>query len=237
MATVTNIADRVCRLTGLQSTGSERTLVLEYLNDAYREAVERSECYPKTSSSVSVSADATSTTISGTVTDLGKVHSVYLSGYDGYSYLKLQPVSMRQRLELLHAESSSSGIPRFYAIRYSGGTVTLHLYPLPESAATVVLEYNATPLTLVESAPGAGQESTPTAIPSVFHYRTIAAGAIAMALETDQRRDSQPWWDRFERGVMDLTMWVNEFQGDHLVESHFLPSGKLGGSDRSRDLF
>lgn len=236
MATTTNLADRICRLTGLQSTGSERTLILEYLNDAYREAVERSECYPKTSSNISVSAAASSITLSSSITDLNKLRSVYFTGYNGYSYLKLHPISNRNRIDQLDRTNSLTGITRYYSLARSGGTTTMYFHPAPTSAATLVCEYLAQPPTLVESAPGTGEESTPTAIPTQFHYRILAAGGIAMALETDQRRDSQMWWDRFEKGVNDLTAWVNEMPGDGVIEPHFQDSVRLGGTDRSLDL-
>lgn len=235
MATVTNLADRVCRLTGLQSSGSERTLVLEYLNDAYREAVERSECYPKTSSSIAVAANASTVTLSSTVTDLNKILNVYFADYNGYSRLKLQPVSHRRMLDLKDRLNSATGVPKFYSVVKSGATTTLHLYPSVDSAATMYVDYYATPPTLVESSPGAGEESTPTAFPTQFHYRILATAAIAMGLETDQRKDASPWWDRFEKGIMDLTAWMNELPGDHLIEPHFSEDYSLGDRDRSRD--
>lgn len=236
MATVTNLADRVCRLTGLQNTGTERTLVLEYLNDAYREAVDRSECYPKTSSSISVSADATTVTLSSSITDLNKILNVYLSGYNGFTSLKLQPVSHRHMLDERDRTNSLSGIPRIYSIVQSGSTTTMHLHPAPDAAATMYVDYYGSPSTLVESAPGAGEESTPTAVPTQFHYRVIASGAIAMALETDQRKDSGPWWDRFEKGVADLTAHFNELVGDGVIEPHFADVYRISGTDRSVDL-
>jgi hypothetical protein len=214
LATVTNIADRVCRLTGLQSTSTERTLVLEYLNDAYREAVERTECYPKTSASISVAANASTVTLSSTVTDLNKLLNVYFSDYNGYSRLKLQPVSHRRMLDLKDRVNDPVGVPKFYSVVRSGTTTTLHLYPSIDSAATMYVDYYAVPPTLVESGPGAGEESTPTAFPTQFHYRILASAGIAMGLET---------------------AWMNELAGDHKIEPHFSEDYSLGDRDRSRD--
>lgn len=235
MATVTNLADRVCRLTGLQSTGTERALILEYLNDVYREAVERSECYPKTSAAISVAASAATVTLSSTITDLNKILSVYFTDYSGYQTLKLKPISMRRLRDEKDKLSSVSGVPQYYSLVRSGSTTTMHLYPSPQVAATMYVDYYGMPLTLVESAPAATEESTPTAIALQFHYRVLAAGAIALALETDQRKDSQPWWDRYEKGIADLTAWVNEMVGDGLIEPHFDQGSSMRG-DRSRDL-
>ena len=81
------------------------------------------------------------------------------------------------------------------------------------------------PLTLVESSPVVGtSESTPTAFGERFHYAIIANGAIAMALDGDQRKDSQPWWDRYGMAMDNLTAWLNERGGHGMVDPHFSSS-------------
>lgn len=235
MATVTNLADRVCRLTGLQSTGSERTLVLEFLNDAYREAVERSECYPVLSSAISVAADDNETTVTSDIANVNRILNVYLSNYSGYGTLALKPISRRRLIAEQDKLSSYSGIPQYYHLRRTGSTLEMALFPRPESTASMYIEYYSNPPTLVESAPGAGEESTPTAIPTQFHYRVIAAGAIAMALDSDQRKDSGMWWERFDKGIYDLTSWTNQLQGPDVIEPWFDDDRRIGNTDRSRD--
>jgi hypothetical protein len=138
-------------------------------------------------------------------------------------------------LELKDRVNDPVGVPKFYSVVRSGATTTLHLYPSIDSAATMYVDYYAVPPTLVESGPGAGEESTPTAFPTQFHYRILASAGIAMGLETDQRKDSGPWWDRFEKGIADLTAWMNELAGDHKIEPHFSEDYSLGDRDRSRD--
>lgn len=236
MPTVSNIASRVSLFTGLQNTGTEETLILEFMNEAYQQAVEESECYTSITT-LSYASDLESVDADSATTGIIRIIDVSLSDYNGYSRVMLKPLSRSSYSDEVNLSSGSSGIPRFYSFYNTSSGLQVALYPRPSSDATIEIEYVAVPPVLVKTSPSAGQETTPSAIPSYLHHRVISAGAIAMCFDREQRLDkSQQWWDRFDQGVRDLAARENELHGSRQIDHFFDDSLRIGDDDRSRDL-
>lgn len=212
MATVTSLADRVCSVSGLSETGTDRALVLGYLNQAYGMTTLEAGAYTSTFSKTLTADDGDYTigTAPLDVTDIVEIRSLWVSD-SAVTDRPLRQVPEREILQLRQATSVPSSTPLFYALR---GTREVLLYPNPASGTTLEGSYLAGAPTLVESAPGTGEESTPTAIPSAFHYDVISNRAIALALEYDNRFDDASVYDAKWGAAMDrLLAWVARFGG------------------------
>lgn len=214
MPTVTQLADRVSHVSGLGTSGTDRTKILSYLNQAYGYSVLEAANYTSTFSK-SLTADDGDYTI-GTapldVTDIVELRSLWIT--DAASATRvLRQVSEAEILRLRQGSASSS-TPLFYAIR---GTRELLLYPAPSTGHTLLGSYLASPPELVEAAPGAGQESTPTAIPAAFHYDVISNKAIALAFEYDNRLEEAAAFDaKWATALERLITLVSRFGGPNL---------------------
>jgi hypothetical protein len=211
MPTVTALADLICQTTGLNTSGAERTIVIAGMNAAYGEAVRRSGCYRKPLTAASLTsgtADYTFGTSPLTDTDVVKLRWLTITG-GGATTTRLDAKSEGEILQL-RSNSSSTGTSRYFCVVYP----TLMLYPTPGSGVTLNGSYEAAPKTLVESAPGAGEESTPTAFPADFHTRILFHGGVMRALEFDSGTgDASYHRERFEEGVGMLSEFANEFGG------------------------
>jgi hypothetical protein len=212
MPTVTALADRVCHVTGLATTSTDRTKVLTYLNQAYAYSALEAGNYTSTFSK-SLTADDGDYTI-GTapldVTDIVELRRLWVT--DGaVTDRPLRQISEAELLSLRQASTVPSSTPLYYAVR---GTRELLLYPNPTSGTTLEGSYLASAPTLVESGPGAGEESTPTAIPAAFHYDVIANKAISLALEYDNRFEEAAGFDaKWATAMERLMSWVSRFGG------------------------
>lgn len=211
MATVAQIVDRVCALTGYDTTASstERVFVLSACNDAYQQAVERSECYAGTFSKslTSGTAEYAWGTAPVDVTDVLRILDLWVTDSAG-SVVRLRPLTDTAVRELEQG-SNTSGTTQYYSFPAPN---RVNFYPTPGTGVTLAGVYVKNPPELVESAAGAGQETTPTAMPARFHHSVIGQLAAAICFERDNRFDDAGYWralvDReFER----LTQWVNEF--------------------------
>jgi hypothetical protein len=216
VATVTNLADRVCAVTGLATTSTDRAKVVDYLNEAYAYSSLEAGNYTATFSK-SLTADDGDYTI-GTapldVTDIVELRRLWVSD-SALTDRPLQQISEAELVQLRQATSVPSATPLFYAVR---GTRELLLYPNPTSGTTLEGSYIASPPTLVESAPGAGQESTPTAIPAAFHYPVLANKAISLALEFDNRFEEAASYEAKWGAAMErLLAWVSRYGGPQLT--------------------
>ena len=234
MATVTQIANRVSRTTGWATTAAttERDMVLEFLNEIYQDACDRTECTKTTSASADLTAGTWQYTLASSpfsLSNISRIESVY--GNDNF---KLEEKSAPWLREQRSGYSPSSERPVYYSTPAPG---TIWFHPPPSSGSTIEIDYLKTPLVLVESGASANvSESTPTAFPSRFHFPILSNGAIAMALDGDQRKDSGPWWERYEIAVDKLSTWVQEYGGLNFVQPHFGSNNYRHSTDRSVDL-
>lgn len=210
MATVTSLCDRVCQVTGLSETGSDRSQVLGYLNQAYAYTVLEAGNYTST-----FSVALTSGTDDYTLADLGisnalEIRNLWITD-SSVTARPLSQVSEQQIISLRQGQASQS-TPLMYAMR---GTQQVLLFPKPGSGVTLAGSYLAEPLTLVESGAVSGtSEATPTAIPSPFHYDVLANKATALAMEYDNRFEEAANYDAKWGVAMErLLAWVNRFGG------------------------
>lgn len=210
MATVTALADRVCQNTGLLTTGTERALVIAALNNAYQRAVAESLCYRDSSTETLVSGQSSYDLSSDfSLTDILQIVSVRVSGV--ISNQPLRAVSDAQ-LRVLAQGDNATGTPVYFTTQ---GINKISVWPTPGSADSMVIDYVKSPPTLVESTPGAGEETTPSAVPARFHWDVLCSGAIVEALDKDQRGgDSDRWRARFEMGLAGLMDHVTRFAGE-----------------------
>jgi hypothetical protein len=213
MATVTQILDRVCGITGYDTTGggTERVFALSALNDAYMQAVERSECHADKFSKTLTSGTAEYEwgTAPVDVTGVLRILDLWVTDSSGgVSRLRQLTDSAMRELE---SGSGSSGTPAYYSFPSPN---RLNLYPTPGSGVTLGGIYIADPPVLVESGAVAGQETTPSVIPSRFHYSVLGNLAVAICFERDNRFDDANYYrSLFEREIEALSLWVDEFGG------------------------
>jgi hypothetical protein len=212
LATVEQICDRVCSITGLSESGTDRANVLSYANQAYALTVLEVGSYTSTFSK-SLTADDGDYTIGTSpldVTDIIELRRLWVT--DGaVTDRPLRQISEAELIQLRQATTVPSSTPLFYAMR---GTRELLLYPNPASGTTLEGSYLAAAPELVESGATTGQEATPTAIPAAFHYDVIANRAIALAMEYDNRFEEAGLYDqKWSNAVDRLMAWANRFGG------------------------
>lgn len=212
MPTVTDLANRVCQVTGLSETGSDRAQILGYLNQAYGYTVLEAGCYTATFSAALPAGTGDVTLASLGAADALEIRSLWVS--DGsVSGRPLLLVSEHRIMEMRQGGASQS-TPLMYAMR---GTREILLFPRAGTGVTLSGSYVAEPPTLVESTPAAGQEATPSAIPSPFHQDVLANKAIALAMEFDNRFEEAANYDAKWGVAMErLLAWVNRFGGSAL---------------------
>jgi len=215
MATVTEILDRVSRKTGTMATGNERADALAALNSVYKRAVLQTECYANVAS-YAFTTSSDSYAVSAVSTDIMLIQDISHNSDAYYKKLLQKPISW---ITSRRSGSSSTGFPRCYAMI---GTNKIAFYPNPNIGDTISVTYVQTPPTLVESGPSAGEESTPTAIPAVFHDDVLMAGTIVHMLDEDQRiDDAGAWSQRYQAGLYALSEWANTFGGtDQAIQDH-----------------
>lgn len=215
MATVAALADRVCAVTGLADTGADRALVLGYLNQTYANSVLEAGGYIGTFSASLTANDDTYTigTAPLSVTDLVEIRALWVTD-QAVSYRPVRQVSERQIMDLRQGIASPA-TPLFYAVR---GTTELLLYPAPQSGTVLEGSYLKSAPVLVESSAGAGEETTPSAIPSAFHFEVISNGALALAMEYENRFEEAAAYDaKWGNGIQRLLAWTSRFGGPTLT--------------------
>jgi hypothetical protein len=228
MATVSALADRVAAVTGLADTGTDRSQVLEYLNQAYQLSVMEAGGYAG-SFSKSLTAgtgDYTFGTAPMDVTDLLELRNLWVTD-SAVTLRRMQRVSERELMALRQSDVSQA-TPLYFAVR---GTTELLLYPEPGTGTTLEGSYLKAAPTLVESGPAAGEESTPTAFPAPFHFEVLANKATALAMEFENRFEEAAQYDqRFGAAMERLMAWVGRFGGPVLESVDYL------GYEGPRDL-
>ena len=143
MATVTELADRVCAFTGLATTSTDRAKVLTYLNEAYSYSSLEAGNYTATFSKLLTADDGDYTigTAPLDVTDIVEIRRLWVSD-SALTDRPLQQISEAELIQLRQATAVPSSTPLFYAVR---GTRELLLYPNPASGTTLEGSYIASP--------------------------------------------------------------------------------------------
>jgi hypothetical protein len=221
MATVAQIVSRASLLTSLQDSGAEQTLMIAFVNEIYRQAVEDSEC---AFGELTVSVTAGNNEAALTNTSLVRAVSATIENYSGYDLLILQPVSHGKMKE--HRESDETGVPRYYNMTTDGN---LTIYPAPEQTCTVTVSGVIVPTTdLITS-------DTPTLIPARYHHSVIGSGVVALCWDREGQHDrADRFWQRYRENLLNLTDWANRTMGDR-VDSFFVDHRDMIG-DPSRDV-
>lgn len=213
MATVAQLQEEALRFSSLNTSDATETgLALRFLNEAYMRAVGLTGA---TSMDVDVTvvagADRIIRSAYAPVTSASQgvltVRSVYVKDADGYP---LQRRGIDDILLLRSAESLVGDEPAVFAVRGNGD---IEFWPA-STGGTMTVEMDNLPLELVASAAGSGQETTPTAIPALFHRSVLLNFAIARLMQyrgLEQR--SQFFMGEHERGMDELQGWLNDQGG------------------------
>ena len=209
MATVTQLLDRASRVTGLRTTGSERIVALQALQNAYRRSMMESECDPQYVS-YTVPANSDSYTLA-TILAATPVRLMHVSMGTSGGRMPLQQVSMQELLDYRESQEAV-GIPCMYA---TIGFDRIAFYPNPSVGDNLRIWYLADTPTLVENSPAVGEETTPSKIPIAFHWDVLLPGLVLELLDKDQRNDEASFWgSRYERGIARLMEHIGQMGGD-----------------------
>lgn len=210
MPTVTALLDRGSRVTGLRTTGTERALALEALQDAYRRAVLDAECYPELDSYTFVASSDNYSLLTMLGKQPGKLMHVTLNA--STQPYHLQQVSHQELLDMRAAEDAS-GTPFYYAVI---GFDRIAFYPNPAIGNTTDVWYQPDTLILHETVATSGvQETTPSMIPVQFHWSVLFPGMVLEMLDKDQRiAESQTWQARYDRGIARLQEHIGQMGGN-----------------------
>lgn len=193
MATVTQLCDRVCQVTGLSVQGDDRSQVLGYVNQAYELSVMEAGAYTS-SFSKTLTAGVGDYTIGVAPLDVSGVLEIRQLWVDDASLSNRPLIRVPEyEIQAMRQAQTVSSTPLYYAVR---GDRQLLLYPSPVDGASLSGVYLSAPPELVESSAGAGEETTPSAIPSVFHYELLTSKAISLAMEFDNRFDEASLYDQ-----------------------------------------
>lgn len=208
MATATQILDRACRITGLRTTGSERALALQALQDAYIRSVLDSECsLSSTTYNIPSVADSYSLT---TITTTAPMRLYYVGiSSNGQNY-PLQQVSYAELLERRELDSLP-GSPTIYA---TVGFESIAMYPNPSTSDTLTVVWVPMVPTLTEGTPGAGEEASPSKLPVAFHWSVLLPSTVLEMLDKDQRaEESALWHQRYVDGIARLQEHIGQMGG------------------------
>lgn len=167
MATFVQLKTRAKQM-AVTSDDTEAGLIV---NDVYRDVVVQSQTLCDTTT-INLTGGANVTTLN--ISDLGMIQYItYRALGQTQSYI-IEPSSIEEVIQL--AAVNPSGVVRKYALQ---GLFDLYLWPTPQTTGDeLTIYYAATPKTLVNSAPGPGEETTPSAIPAQWHH-LLSVGAAA----------------------------------------------------------
>lgn len=201
------------------SNTTETAMVLRWLNDGYQRAVGMTGVFGMDASvSPSTGSDRIQRTSYAPATSVSQgvvtVKNVWLNRITSSSGTgrQLERVSVDEILRLRSVDSVSSyDGPLKYAVRGNGD---IELWPVTASGNQFTVELDVLPLELVASGASSGQETSPSAFPSMFHRTVLANYAIARALQyrgLDPR--AQYFMGEYENGVRELRAWLTEQGG------------------------
>lgn len=154
MATLATLRSRVRNTLGLKSTGTEATLLDDYLNEGYCDVLTRTRCRVD---------PGTLTTTSGEWqyrmdTDVLAVLEVWSEDTDGTINM-LERATSRQILDLRRSTSAFDTL-RYYTVE---GQDLLLLYPTPQSSLTIGFLHVPRPATM------SNDNDTPSYVPAQWH--------------------------------------------------------------------
>lgn len=214
MATVAQLSEESLRIASLNtSDATEIALSLRFLNDAYVRAVGLTGVFD-TDASVSPAAnsDKIARTAYAPAASVSQgvvgVKAVWLNGSGGTGR-KLERKSMQDLIGLRATENVSPyDGPLYYAVRGNGD---IELWPVTSSGNTFTIELEVMPPELVLTGAASGQETTPSAILSMFHRSILLNYAVARLLQyRGLESRSQFFMAEHERGIRELREWINE---------------------------
>lgn len=209
MATVTELLDRASRITGLRNTGTERTIALQALQNAYRRVVMDAEATPANASYTFVAKSDTYSL--ATLCGATPVRLLHVGLQSSGGRMNLEQTSMQELMDYRQTENAE-GIPCLYA---TIGFSDIAFYPSPAVGDRLSIWYLADTPTLVESGPAAGQESTPSKVPVAFHWDLLLPGMVLEMLDKDQRsKDVDFWAGRYERGLQRFQDHIGQMGGE-----------------------
>lgn len=209
MATVTQLLDRGCRITGLRTTGTERELALQALQDAYTRAVLDSEC---SLSTVAYTFVASSDNYDlSTILGEQPLRLYHVSLTTSAGNTPMQQVSFQELLDI-RENNNSPGPSYVYA---TVGFNDIAFYPNPAVGESIRVWYVDDVPTLHETDNVAPEETTPSMIPAAFHWSVLLPGMVLEMLDKDQRAaEADMWMRRYERGIARLVEHIGQFGGE-----------------------
>lgn len=222
MATNAELISIVCIDTGLdESTGSrDRSIVLARMNEAYERIIFEANSYKK-KSAVSLTAGQEDFTIGPDPS-----FDLQVSDFISFDFAKmvdsngnesvLEPVTKDYIVSLREGSNDPAGISYLYSYNYP----YISFYPAPGSAtgqdSTMEFWYTASPPRLIDAgSPGAGEESTPSAIPPIFHRLLLARLTTIIILEGFDGRADEASYHRslYIDDLEKFKMWTIRSQG------------------------
>lgn len=212
MASATQIATRLFEITGLRSTGTEYTLVWQALQDAYNDAVMRTDAFASSSATTFTSSTYVYDSSSVGLASATRIRSITFSDGAGGGY-PLNRVGEDEFNSLVDGFDSHA----FSRVFCTLGWNKIGFWPQPSVNDQVTVRFTPFASTLIESTAtaGAGEEKSPSMIPAAFHWSVLLPGAVIHCLDKDQRlEDSRVWAERYELGLQRLKEFVELYGGD-----------------------
>jgi len=114
---------------------------------------------------------------------------------------------------------SGQGIMRMWPRPLVGHKMTVTCAPLPRELSETV---DRPPALWDEAVYGLsqydddrGEETTPSQVPTQFHWRVLMAGTVVQMLDKDQRAEEASFWQqRYEDGLEQMHLWMAMYGGD-----------------------
>lgn len=215
MPTVTALVDHVKRNASLGSYDGtdEETLILAWLNDAYRYVCRECDTPVETVTASLVSGTSEYTLSDLSLTNIVRFKQLYVTG-GSPDPSPLEAVDGNRMIELQSADGGATqDKPRYFALE---GLDLLNFWPTPGSGLTLTGRAVVDPPVLVTSGPSAGEEATPSKIPAGYHYQVLANHAIAMGMDYRGTNPAlaQYWRSERDRGISELRDNRNQMGGD-----------------------
>jgi len=184
------------------------------MNAGYKEAVLETGCLVGLLSPVTLTSGTNDYQVSAapiSLTDIMRFKELYVNG-GGAINLPLKAVDPARILGRRRSGGAGaiSGAPVEYSTE---GLNLLMFWPTPSSGVTLAGYYVKRPPTLVASAPGAGEEATPTAFGSEFHEAIIENYALYRAFTyRGMGKRAQDHFTLYQAAIQRLIGQVEEFR-------------------------
>lgn len=215
MADVSTLQSHVKRVASLGSYDGtdEEALIVAWLNDGYLWSCKEIGTPVET-----VTASLTSGDNEYTLSDLSLTNVVYFKHLwvtgSSPTILPLEEIDGNRIYELQMSDGGSTqDRPLYYSF---DGLDQITIWPTPGAGLTLNARAVVDPPTLVVSGPSAGEETTPSKIPTAYHYQILANHAIMRAYEY---RGGQPamvneFMQQRDRGIRELREQLQTMGGN-----------------------